>query len=377
MTDAAIDAPRSTLRRVLQGVISVTLVVLLFAWALPRMADYAAIWGAIRSMSLVGIVALAGAAFANLLTYWWVQVVVLPGLTYPKAAVAHQASTALAHAVPGGGAIAVGLTYAMYSSWGFGPAAIARSVLVSGLWNNLAKFAFPVVALALLAFGGGASAALVATAAFGLALLVGTLVTLGLALRSDRLIRALGRAAAAVASAPRRLVGRPPVGGWEEGASRFRTDAAGMLHSRWIEITVATVASQTAIFLVLLAALRALDVTGSEVGWVEAFAAFSFVRLASALPLTPGGLGIVELGLLAALTSGLAEPAAAQVAAAVLVFRFVTYVLPVATGAVAYLAWRRVPGLRPQGLVTTETTNRALTNTKSYDRVTPQGKQRE
>ena len=41
--------------------------------------------------------------------------------------------------------------------------------------------------------------------------------------------------------------------------------------------------------------------SSSEVTWVEALAAWGLVRLLTAVPITPGGLGVVELGLSAAL----------------------------------------------------------------------------
>jgi uncharacterized membrane protein YbhN (UPF0104 family) len=338
MVDTALEA-RPT-RRVVPAIISVVMVVFIFGWALPRLADYSAIWAALQSLSIMAIVAVAVAAAANFATYWWVLVVSLPGLTFAKAAVAHSASTAVAHAVPGGGAVAVGLSYAMYSSWGLRPGPIARSVLLTGLTNNLVKFAFPVVALALLAFEGGASAALVVAAAFGLALLAATLAVLGLALRRDALSRSLGRAAQGLISRIRRPFKKGPVTGWDEAASRFRAEATDLLRLRGAQLTVATIASQSAIFVVLLVSLRGLGVTANEVSWIEALAAFSFVRLVSALPVTPGGLGIIELGLLAILTSGLAEGPTAEVAAAILLFRFVTFVVPVAIGGIAYLVWR-------------------------------------
>ena len=331
---------RSLGRRVFEGVLSIALVGFIFGWAVPRLADYSEIWDALRSLSVVGILAISAAAVANLVTYWWLLVVALPGLSYPKAALAHQASTAVAHTLPAGAAIAVGITYTMYTSWGFAPAPIARSVLITGLWNNLAKFVFPVVALALLALEGDADTPLVVAAVLGLMLLTFTLLTLVLALRRDPLIRALGRWAQAAATALRRPLRLTPVTGWDDAASRFRADAEVLLRERGLELPVATIASQTAIFVVLLVALRALGVSGSEVSWVEALAAFSFVRLASALPLTPGGLGIVELGLLAVLTSGLAAGPTAEVAAAVLLFRFITFVLPVFMGGAAYVVWR-------------------------------------
>ena len=74
--------------------------------------------------------------------------------------------------------------------------------------------------------------------------------------------------------------------------------------------------------------------------WITVLASFAFVRLISALPITPGGVGVVELGYVASLTVGLDESQRASVVAAVLVFRFLTYFLPIPAGVVAYLYWR-------------------------------------
>ena len=77
----------------------------------------------------------------------------------------------------------------------------------------------------------------------------------------------------------------------------------------------------------------------SEVGWAEILAVFAFTRLVTAIPLTPGGLGVVEL----ALTSGLVAAGGncEEVVAAVLVYRFLTYVPPIPLGIISYVFWRR------------------------------------
>ncbi len=79
--------------------------------------------------------------------------------------------------------------------------------------------------------------------------------------------------------------------------------------------------------------------------WQTSLAAFAFVRLLTVLPITPGGLGITELGLIAILASGVGHRAGAQVTAAVLLYRAVTYLPPIPLGAIACLVWRHAPGL--------------------------------
>ena len=83
----------------------------------------------------------------------------------------------------------------------------------------------------------------------------------------------------------------------------------------------------------------AVGVDATRVSWVEALTVFAFARLLTAIPFTPGGLGVVELALITGLSS--AGGARAQVAAAVLVFRALTFVLPIPIGLATYVFWRR------------------------------------
>jgi uncharacterized protein (TIRG00374 family) len=82
-----------------------------------------------------------------------------------------------------------------------------------------------------------------------------------------------------------------------------------------------------------------LDVPAVEVTWIEAFAAWSVIRVLGSLPITPGGLGIVELGLTSLLVGF--GGGQAEVVAAVLVYRFLTIVPTLLLGLAAAATWRR------------------------------------
>jgi len=120
---------------------------------------------------------------------------------------------------------------------------------------------------------------------------------------------------------------------------KFRDRTVRLLRARWLSITFTTLISHASLYLILLVALRAVGVSDDQVGWAEVLAVFSFARLLTAIPITPGGLGVVEVALITGL-AGAGGPRA-EVAAAVLTFRALTYVLPIPLGAVAYLFWRR------------------------------------
>jgi uncharacterized protein (TIRG00374 family) len=119
----------------------------------------------------------------------------------------------------------------------------------------------------------------------------------------------------------------------------FRNETIGLIAKRWYLLTFWTLAGQLTVFLILLGSLRALGVTGGQVDLIEVFAAWSIVRLAQSLPIMPGGVGVVELGLIAVLT-GFGGPNAGVVAA-VLLYRFLTLVPTLVLGLIAGATWRR------------------------------------
>ena len=97
--------------------------------------------------------------------------------------------------------------------------------------------------------------------------------------------------------------------------------------------------SHVSLYLVLLVSLRHVGVSDDEVGWAQVLAVFAFARLVTAIRFTPGGAGVVDAVLIAGLVPAGGNRAA--VAAAVLIFRFPTWLLPVPIGALAYFGWRR------------------------------------
>jgi putative heme transporter len=250
-----------------------------------------------------------------------------------------QSTTAVANTVPAGSAIGIGMTYTMLGSWGYSRSRSTTAVLVSGVWNSFIKLGLPVLALALVLLQGGAGGGRVTAAVLGIAGLVAAIVVFALMLRSEEQARRFGLLAGRVASRLLRLVRRPPVAGWELATVKFRSRTIDLVGRRWVAITVTSLVSHLSLYLVLLVTLRHVGVSNAEVSWVEVLAVFAFARLATAIPLTPGGAGFVEGVLIAGLVAaGGAKP---QVVAAVLVYRALTWLLPIPVGVGTYLWWRR------------------------------------
>jgi uncharacterized protein (TIRG00374 family) len=327
------------LRKAAQVLVSAALVGGIFWYVLQQFADLSEVWTAARSLTGWEVAGLVVAATWNLATYWILMVIATPGLTYPQSVVVTESTTAVSNSLPAGGALGVGLTYSMLSSWGFSKSRSTLSVLVTGIWNNFAKLGMPIVALAILAVQGEPGGGRMVAALFGLVGLVGALAVFALILRSEDFARRAGLIGERGMSALRKVVRKAPVHGWDHAVTKFRGRVIGLVRHRWAGLTISTVVGHLSLYAVLLITLRVMGVSDAEVGWAQVLAAFAFARLLTAIPLTPGGVGIIELALIAALTD--AGGADAEVVASVLIYRLLTYVVPILFGGLTYLYWRR------------------------------------
>jgi putative heme transporter len=339
--NATTTTRRWTTKRVLGAVFSLVLIVAVFGFLLPKLADYRDIFSDLDDLSSSAWIALAIVGVWNLFALTPLVVVSLPGVRFREAFVDLTAGTAVANTVPAGSAIGVAVNWAMFDSWGFIPAEYTLSTLVSGLWNNFVKLGLPVVALVLLAASGDVRGSFVPAAIIGVIVLAGTVVIVALLLSSDRLAVAIGDIVGAIAQRVGKRFGRTiDRNEWGREAVSFRHRSIHLIRARWPALTVTALIGHLSLLLVLLVAVHAVGISNADVSWQQVVASFAFVRLISAIPITPGGLGVVELGLTAALSSGASSTVAAQAATAVLIYRALTYLLPIPIGAACYVFWR-------------------------------------
>ena len=264
--------------------------------------------------------------------------VAIPGLGFVRALTLTQASTASTYLLPGGAAVGAGIGFAMLRGWGISAQAATLAVAVTGVWNQLFMLGAPALALAMLTIAGGANPLLQTVAVIGLIIFVVAVAALAASFSDAGIARWVGNLAARLSSWALARIRRGPVAWDGEALVRFRLAAIGLLRHRWWLLTLATIAGQMTVFLVLLACLRTLGISASDVSVVEAFAAWTLVRLLGSIPITPGGLGIVELGLTGALISFGGNRAA--VVAAVLLYRFLTIVPTLVLGLIAGATFR-------------------------------------
>jgi uncharacterized membrane protein YbhN (UPF0104 family) len=333
-------------RRIVSAAASAVVVAAIFGFALPHFASYGSVWASIQLMTWAQILLVVAAAAASLATGWTVICAVLPAIRLREAAVVNLGSTAVANTLPAGGALAMGISWAMLSGWGVSGPDYVLYTLVSGIWNVFARLGLPVIALLVIVTASRPQAGLLAGAIAGLALLIIVAVGFGLLLRSESFALRAGGVLQPVLALACRLARRPQPATAAASLLGFRQRAAGLLTARGWRITAAMAASNLALWLVLLASVRGVGLSQSQVPWQTCLAAFAFVRLLTVLPVTPGGAGITELGLVGILAAGTDHRVAVQVTAAVLLYRAVTYLAPIPSGALACLAWQCLPALR-------------------------------
>lgn len=314
-------------------------VVAMFALVLPRIANYGDVWRTVRGLTWQQWLVLAAAVVANVVTFAPPFVVTLPGLGFMRALTLTQASTASTYVAPGGAAVGVALAFAMLRGWGFESGAVALSVALTGIWNQLFLLGAPAFGVALLTTAGGDDGTLQTVSLVGLAVFVVAASVFAAALVADGPARWAGDRAAHAASWAKARFRRKPVAWSGESLVRFRRSAVRLLRRRWLALTASTIAGQLTVFALLVVCLRALGVGGDDVALVEAFAAWTIIRLLGSLPVTPGGVGVVELGLTGALIGF--GGANAGVVAAVLLYRALTILPTIALGVLAGFLWRR------------------------------------
>src|SRR5262245_27950133 len=332
---------------VVQILLAVSVVVACFAYAIPKFASYSEVWTQVRKMTPFEILLLLLATALNLWTYWWQNMVSIPNLGIWKAAVNNQTATSVANTMPGGAYVAVAVSYEMYRAWGYKGSDVGVSVAVTSVLNIYAKLVLPVVALALIGLTGRANRPLVGASTIGILVLAASVALFGMALWKKPFAYRIGNRSARMGMWVSRVIGRPQEFAWGDAAVRWRRHMIDLLVARWLALSSSTIISHLTLYLVMLMALRFCGVSNDEVTWAQVLGVFAIGRLLTALPITPGGLGVVEVAYIGGIvlagrghTTVPAEVFRAQAAAGVLVFRALTYGIQIPIGLVTYAICR-------------------------------------
>jgi len=325
-------------RAVLRSALGVALAILVFAEIVPRIASYGSVAQQLANVSAAWAVALGGSAMIDVLSTPLPWQAVLPQLPFIGALGFTQASTALTTVLPGGAPLGMAISFGFLRRLGVGSGQAGFAVAVTGIWSQVMILLYPLVG-AVLVFATGdltSSTAAIAAASAAAGAVIAVLTVA--ALRSPRAALWLGDTAARIAARIARLFRRSPPDWSGEALIRLREERLGLLRRRWPALTIATLANQLSAFLVFELCLLAVGISVGTLPLSEAFLAWAIGRVISSLPLTPGGIGVVELGMIGTLV-GFGAPHA-HVVAAVLLYRGLIVIPTLFIGAAALIGFR-------------------------------------
>jgi uncharacterized membrane protein YbhN (UPF0104 family) len=220
--------------------------------------------------------------------------------------------------------------------------AIGAEVAHFGCTIALQRLALPVLALPVILAGAPTSRSLVTAAVLGAAGFVVFAAFGAVILAYDWPLRSAGRAVQRLRNWALRK--RPPLHGLDETLLTQRNEIRAVLGEQWWQALLLSAGRLAFDYLCLLAALRA---TGARPRPSLILVAYAVAGIIGLIPITPGGLGVVEASLTGLLV--LAQVDSSQAVLATLTYRLASYWAPLCAGPIAYGAfWMRYRRRRPQ-----------------------------
>ncbi len=338
--EAVPDKPRFGKQQIIASILTLLILVLVFVVILPQFGDYSAAWDAIQRMEIWQLGLIVAATIGLVIVYVLPYPAALPGLEFRPAFYTRQTSFMISNVVPGGGAWGLAVQFGMLTSYGYGLAPATSTIGITSVWNTFVTLSLPVIALVGLALTGQSNAEATTVTLIAASVVVAMIVVFALILRSEEFSRKLGRWADGAIGWGAGIIKKDVEIDAEQGIVDFRESIVHIVADRWVLITLANVGQQLAQFAILYLAVVALQGGfDGPITLLAAFAAFAFGRLATFIPVPPGGLGTTDAIITGILTAfGMPNNDAL---AATMVWRAATYFPQVIIGVITMLLWRR------------------------------------
>ena len=287
----------------------------------PQLRNVNPLWG-------VPIVLAEVASFACM---WALLRLALDVKPWFPVATAQLAGNAFSRIVPGGAAAGGAMQFDMLRQAGIGTTWAATSVTAVSLISTATLLGLPVISIvSILITGASVERNLFRVGSIAVVVCVGAIAGGAVLLFADRPLLWLGEV---IQKARNRVLRkRAPV---EDLPDRFvdeRDLIRRVLGAGWWQALIYSAGNW---LLDLMALLIALAAVGAEPRASVVLLAYVVAAFLGMIPITPGGLGFVEAGLLG--TLALAGIGTDQALLATLLYRLAAYWLPIPAGAVAYV----------------------------------------
>ncbi len=309
---------------------------------LPSLLTVFGSWRSLSHLDWRFAVLVPACEAASYLCLWELDRIALHTRAWFPVAAAQLSGNVVGRVLPGGGATASAVTASMLRrSVGIDTGEAVAALGASTGIQLATTLALPVLALPAIVGGAPLSHSLATAAYLGIIVLALLLAAAAAAFLSDKPLELSGRAIQWLLNETVRRDHH--VRGLPKELLADRDFIRTTLGDRWKQALLAAAGNTAFDYLALLAALLAV---GANPNPSLVLLAYTSAELLALIPLTPGGLGFVEAGLAGTLT--LAGVPAHDALAATLLYRLVSYWLPLPAGGIGFALFRRRYGDLPR-----------------------------
>lgn len=323
------------------GVVTVAVVV-------PRIADvdWASVGEALGALGPVEVAAVVGCWCVMLVTGGALLAVAAPGVSARRGAALYVVSLAVSASVPGPSDLAA--RFALLRAWGADRRWASVLVTTMGavsVGNKIGLSMFAALGLALSdPITGAPDRALQLSLLVVVGFVVLHVVVFSLLRSSAATARVVGGVEGFVGAVARR-VGRPGPAEWVPWVESVRGDVYAILWRRFFACYGVAIIDLVAEAGTLLVVIRLLGVPDDVLGWELVVAAYALVQVLTAVPITAGSVGVADLAYAGLLTGWTDAAWHDELVAAAMLYRVVTWLLPIPIGWTLFaVARRRAPG---------------------------------
>jgi uncharacterized membrane protein YbhN (UPF0104 family) len=271
-----------------------------FGWLLPQLIDYEEVWDALSQLDGWEVLVLLGLGLARVPSEALMYRAFLPGFGLWRGSEAYLSSNFAGQLLPPPSASVV--QYGYFRGGGYPSDAAGLAALGSFIFPTIGRFLLPLVALVLLLVTGEVSGSILLAGVLSLAVSAVAGVVGFSFLRGERTARWIGARTQRPLSWILVKLKREPIQDAAARAAVLRAKALAVLHEGWALGSVGVAVNLVLTYLILLAALRFVGVTPTELPAAETFAAFAIAFWVGAVfPITGSGLGVVDAVLIAML----------------------------------------------------------------------------
>jgi uncharacterized protein (TIRG00374 family) len=300
---------------------------------LPELINVFHSWPRLITLNVLWFIPALAAEIAHFACTFSLQRIALRTKAWFSVITAQLAGNAISLIVPGGAAAGAAVQFRMLAVSGMDAAEAVGGLTAFSFLGIGGLLALPVFVLPVVLFGapvrsGLADAAVIGAIGFVLFVGFGVLV-----MAAEAPLRQVGHAVQALRN--RAFRHRTPMTGLAERLLEQRDLIRAVLGQQWWQASLLSAGRLSFDFLCLLFSVRAVGAHPRPALILLAYAVAGVIGL---VPITPGGLGIVEASLSGLLV--LAGLSAAEAVLATLAYRLASYWIPLASGPFAYAAFK-------------------------------------